>query len=83
MIITLEQAIEIAKEDYDIGILSAMEKLNSFGVETPIYDEFIKNADILGDIYFDEKNIEYRDLQFKELGILDLMIQAYEIAWGY
>lgn len=83
MIITLEQAIEIAKEDYDVGILSAMEKLNSFGVETPIYDKFIKNADILGDIYFDEKNIEYRDLQFKELGILDLMIQAYEIAWGY
>lgn len=80
--ITLEDAIYIAKEDYNYGIMSAMDKLNSLGFKTPIYNAFINQIEEEELDYDDyEMNIACRDLQFQALNIYDTMQIAYDIVW--
>lgn len=80
--ITLEDAIYIAKEDYNYGVMSAMDKLSTLGFKTPIYNAFInqiEEEDLDYDDY--EMNINCRDLQFQALNIYDTMQIAYDIVW--
>ena len=81
--ITLEQAIEIAKEDYYCGVMDAMDKLNKMGFETPIYWAFAKTIEE-NDLDYDnyEMNLTCRDLQYQALNIYDTMRKAYDIVWG-
>ena len=80
--LTEQQAIKIAETDYYDGIMSAIEKLNALGFETPIYWAFIKQAN---DLDFDVDdygmNCDVRDLQFKALGIYEIMNRAYREVW--
>ena len=81
--ITLEQAIEIAKEDYYYGVMDAMVKLNKMGFETPIYWAFLKQIGD-NDMEFDEyeMNTDCRDVQYRALNIFGTMRKAYDIVWG-
>lgn len=80
--ITKKQALEIAEIDYYDGIMSAIEELNKLGFETPIYWAFIKQANELGfDVDDYNMNYEIRDLQFKALGIWEIMKMAYDEVW--
>jgi hypothetical protein len=79
---TYKQALEIAETDYYDGIMSAMEKLNELGFETPIYWSFIKQTDELGyDVDDYEMNCNCRDLQYQVLGIWETMQRAYDEVW--
>lgn len=81
--ITLEQAIKVAKMDYEFGVVWAMDALNKMGFETPIYWAFleqIEDQDLDYDDY--EMNITCRDLQYQALNIYDTMRKAYDIVWG-
>ena len=81
--LTMEQALEIARADYYCGVMDAMEKLNEFGFETPIYWAFAKQIEDK-DLDFDEyeMNIDCRDLQFRALNIWPIMVQAYDTIWN-
>ena len=83
-------ALKVAKEDYEVGIYSAMELLrDTYGFDTSYYFNHIDSlddADASGvDSDTGEKysnaNIYYRDKQFEKLGISDLMNRAYDIVW--
>lgn len=80
--ITLEQAIQVAKMDYEFGVVWAMDALNKLGFKTPIYNAFynqIEDQDLDYDNY--EMNLTCRYLQYQALNIYDTMQKAYDIVW--
>lgn len=80
--ITKEQALKIAETDYYVGVMSAIEELNKLGFETPIYWDFIKQANELGfDVDEYDMNCNCRDLQYQALGIWEIMERAYDEVW--
>lgn len=80
--ITKKQALEIAERDYYDGVMSAIEKLNEMGFETPIYWAFIKQANQLSfDVDDYDMNCNCRDLQYQALGIWETMQRAYDEVW--
>lgn len=80
--ITQRQALEIAETDYYVGVMSAIEELNKLGFETPIYWAFVKQANELEfDVDDYDMNCEIRDLQYKALGIWEIMKRAYDKVW--
>lgn len=80
--ITHKQAVEIAERDYYDGVMSAIEKLNNLGFETPIYWAFIKQANQLSlDVDDYDMNCNCRDLQYQALGIWETMQRAYDKVW--
>lgn len=72
----LELAKKVADVDMHIGVLCAMEELEKIGFSTSVYNAFIEQIDIED---HDALNLEARDLQYKVLGIYELMQQAYEL----
>lgn len=85
-----DAALKVAKEDYDVGIYSAMELLrDTYGFDTSYYFTHIDSLDdvdssgVDGDTgeNYSDANIYYRDKQFEKLGISDLMNRAYDIVW--
>ena len=78
--INFAMALEIAECDYSDGILSAMEMLSKFGVNTSYYFNTMSNIEY-EDIDNDNLNINTRDKQYELLGIKDLMEFAYSIIW--
>lgn len=70
-----EEALEIAKIDYEDGIYFAMGRLEDFGFNCSVYFDAIDKAP---DCDYDDCNIQARDLQYKLLGIYDIMQKAYE-----
>lgn len=80
--ITKKQALEIAETDYYDGVMSAIEKLNKLGFETPIYWSFIKQANELGfDVDDYDMNCNCRNLQYQALGIYETLKRAYDEVW--
>lgn len=79
---TYKQALKVAETDYYDGIMSAIEKLNELGFETPIYWAFIKQANELEfDVDDYDMNCNCRDLQYQALGIWEVMKRAYDEVW--
>lgn len=74
----LELAKKVADVDIHIGVLCAMEELEKIGFSIQTYDAFLEQADVDHNDY-DALNLEARDLQYKVLGIYELMQQAYEL----
>lgn len=80
--ITQKQALEIAEIDYYDGVMSAIEKLNEMGFETPIYWAWLKQAvENNQDVDWFNMNCNCRDLQFQALGIYEIMQRAYDEVW--
>jgi hypothetical protein len=80
--ITKEQALKIAETDYYDGVMSAIEKLNEMGFETPIYWAWLKQTvENNQDIDWFNMNCNCRDLQFQALGIYEIMQRAYDEVW--
>ena len=82
-----KMCLEVAEQDYLVGISSAMETLNKYGYETPIYWAFLKQVQD-NEMDFDEYtmslvNIDCRDLQYEVLGIYYDMDIAQDIVWEY
>lgn len=76
MILTKKQAIKVAKADYDLGIIFAVDLLANFGFDCSYYYEAIAKHDC--DIDDDDFNIKTRNNLFKRLGIEKLMTLAYD-----
>ena len=79
-----DDALKVAKEDYEVGIYSAMELLrDTYGFDTSYYFTHIDSSGVDGDTgeNYSDANIYYRDKQFEKLGISDLMNRAYDIVW--
>lgn len=74
----LELAKKVVDVDIHIGVLCAMEELEKIGFSISIYSAFLEQVDVEHEDY-DALNIEARDLQYKVLGIYELMQQAYEL----
>lgn len=74
----IELAKKVADIDINIGVLSAMEELEKIGCSIHTYNAFFEQIDIYHSDY-DALNLEARDLQYKILGIYELMQQAYEL----
>lgn len=72
---TLEMGVQVASEDYFVGICSAMCELENLGFDTSVYIGLAKIEELFEDGCF------IRDLQYKVLGIYDIMQQAYDIVW--
>ena len=79
--LTMDQAIEIAEIDLCDGVMSAIEALNHLGFETPIYWALQKQVDINNPNY-DQLNLDCRDLQYKTLGIYEILELAYMDVWN-
>lgn len=74
---TLEQAIKIAEQDYNYGIVFAIDLLESYGFDCSYYWKKVSNWENIEDY----QNIEFRDKLYKRLGIKETMEQAYDIVW--
>lgn len=86
-----DDALKVARKDYEIGISSAMELLrDTYGFDTSYYFDHIDSLDDVDASGVDEEtgesysnaNIYYRDKQFEKLGISDLMTKAYDAVWS-
>ena len=76
---TLEMAIEVARADYNNGIMDAMEQLNKYGIDTHFYWDWLGlNGE---DPDYNNGNITARDKQYELLGFKEIMNKAYEIVW--
>ena len=74
----MEQAIQIAKLDYTIGVYSAIEKLNKY-FDCSLYFEVMQYVD---DVDEDNFNLHIRDIIYKKHGIYDIMQDAYKMFLG-
>ena len=78
----LENAIEVAEQDYNIGVYDAIDKLAFYGFNCDSFWATINDAikkygyDLDSEIF-----LNARDNLYKKLGIEDLMKKAYEIVW--
>ena len=77
---TYEDALEIAKTDRDVGVMSAIEKLEGKGFDCSDYFAIYTHLTD-GQEVDDEVNLKARDDLFVKLGIKDLMDKAYEEVW--
>ena len=79
-----KMCLEVAEQDYLVGVSTAMETLNKYGYQTPIYWAFLKQV-YEQELDYDEDNmnINCRDLQYEVLGIDYDMDIAYDIVWEY
>ena len=75
----LEDAIKVAKVDYNVGICWAIYELQKW-FDCSYYWGIMDQIEIDHD-YFDEINIKTRDNLYQKLGIEKLMNKAYEIVW--
>lgn len=78
---TLKDAIKIASTDYNVGVASAIDELESMGFDCDYYWDKMYTIDDDDDNY-DEINLETRDELFDKLGIKDLMSKAYDTVWN-
>jgi len=72
-------ALEIARMDAQVGVLSAMELLQEKGFNCKYYFSIMNKEKNLNN---DDLNLLTRDKQFKKLGIFEIMQRAYQIAWN-
>lgn len=83
MLFNLEKAIEVARQDYNIGVYDAIDTLASYGFNCDSFWATINDAikqygyDLDSEIF-----LNVRDNLYKKLGIADLMDQAYDLVWN-
>lgn len=78
--LSIIDAIKVASKDTNGGVCFAIEKLEALGFNCDSYYKSIdahSEAELFED--FDTINLQARDNLYKELGIADLMRDAYEI----
>lgn len=83
MLFNLEKAIEVARQDYNIGVYHAIDQLAFYGFNCDSFWTTINDAikqygyDLDSEIF-----LNARDNLYKKLGIADLMDQAYDLVWN-
>lgn len=77
---TYEQALEVARADYNVGISYAIDTLKDMGFDCSQYYKTMAEVSV-DDEDFDDKNTLARNTLFITLGIYEIMRQAYEEVW--
>ena len=77
---TYEEALKVAKADYNCGILNAVDTLADMGYDCSQYYKTMAEVSEY-DEDFDDKNTLARNTLYITLGIYDIMQRAYEEVW--